>query len=818
MAIIKKPGYQDPKLKKTQAILDKQPGAQFIAQKLPQSVLDAIAARRAQSGQPALQQATQPAAVAQPTTQPTTQPAVQPAVQPAAMTEPQRYKDSEDLSPQPTQTDFASGLDDRGLRQYNTYKELAKMKFPNANPDLIENIAQMQTQPYLDALKPQTKLSAVEKFELSDMGVSEAELSAYERGEVSFSEIMNAAKKYKEDRKLELEKTEEEKIAEAKRLLDIEYAPRYTRAAQSAGVSKSTIGRTMAATGRGVSSINTQKLQEAENIYQEQLAAIDAQKESAMMLREAQIQGATTEELDSLNAQYQRSRQALANAQAMSDQLQMEALQTAQQTGNTAMLDLIEAIAEETNNKNDADFDKNLTEAIGDGFAYGANGERLVNAQGQELTTSQQSFNSKYKRVGTQVDAFSGAILAIYEDKVTGQAYYEPMTELNRGATQPGYQPATSPGPNGFRTDRHRNPLAITTDVARQGGLQEGEDYTQGDPFLGKDKRTYYTANILTSDPMQTMVDVFDKIGFTTQSGGNRFDYLPGPQADANWATLSNEQKLEVVADQYMENEKGSGVLLSDTLPSAPQPTMTEAQPTTVRSTPLTSLRDRKMMEAEIEREIQAVATPKEISAFDKEQGKEDSVSSAVTLGKNIMNNRFIPMLQFFEDNKDAITPLAQPFSEEKREFKGMVNQLIVDLNKLYKLGALAGPDFGILMESVAYPDNKWSFAVPAIDREIAFKRSVLNKMTTFYNIALENALDLEEINTRFKDSQVFKVNRNNLDRWAEALDQLEKNVEYLTAYVDDPARLQKNINKLEQIEIQKLKELEKNNQINNAS
>src|SRR6056300_487666 len=235
MAIIKKPGYQDPKLKKTQAILDKQPGAQFIAQKLPQSVLDAIAARRTQSGQPALQQATQPAAVAQPTTQP----AVQPAVQPAAMTEPQRYKDSEDLSPQPTQTDFASGLDDRGLRQYNTYKELAKMKFPNANPDLIENIAQMQTQPYLDALKPQTKLSAVEKFELSDMGVSEAELSAYERGEVSFSEIMNAAKKYKEDRKLELEKTEEEKIAEAKRLLDIEYAPRYTRAAQSADVSKS---------------------------------------------------------------------------------------------------------------------------------------------------------------------------------------------------------------------------------------------------------------------------------------------------------------------------------------------------------------------------------------------------------------------------------------------------------------------------------------------------------------------------------------------------------------------------------------------------
>jgi hypothetical protein len=396
MAIIKKPGYQDPKLKQTQAILDKQPGAQFIAQKLPQSVLDQIAARRAKLGQPALTQPTQPAAD------------TQPAVQPTAVTQPQRYKDSEDLSPQPTQTDFASGLDDRGLRQYNTYKELAKMKFPNANPDLIENIAQMQTQPYLDALKPKTKLSAVEKFELSDMGVSEAELSAYERGEVSFSDIMKAAKEYKEGRKLELEKTEADKIAEAKRLLDIEYAPRYTRAAESADVSRSTIGRTMAASGRGVSSINRQKLQEAENIYQEQLAAIDAQKQSAMMLREAQIKGATTEELDSLNAQYQRSREALANAQAMSDKLQMEALQTAQQTGNTAMLELIEAIAEDQQNKNNVDFSEELTDRINDGFAYDKQGNRLVDSKGNELTVEEQNLNSQLKYRTTQINPMGG--------------------------------------------------------------------------------------------------------------------------------------------------------------------------------------------------------------------------------------------------------------------------------------------------------------------------------------------------------------------------------------------------------------------------
>jgi len=34
-----------------------------------------------------------------------------------------------------------------------------------------------------------------------------------------------------------------------------------------------------------------------------------------------------------------------------------------------------------------------------------------------------------------------------------------------------------------MRTDRHNNPVAMTTDVAKTLGLVEGVDYTVGDPF-----------------------------------------------------------------------------------------------------------------------------------------------------------------------------------------------------------------------------------------------------------------------------------------------------------------------------------------------
>lgn len=57
------------------------------------------------------------------------------------------------------------------------------------------------------------------------------------------------------------------------------------------------------------------------------------------------------------------------------------------------------------------------------------------------------------------------------------------------------YQWATPPNASVMRTDRHSNPTAFTTDIAKQAGLVEGKDYSVGDAF--GDNGQYNTAKLL---------------------------------------------------------------------------------------------------------------------------------------------------------------------------------------------------------------------------------------------------------------------------------------------------------------------------------
>lgn len=115
-----------------------------------------------------------------------------------------------------------------------------------------------------------------------------------------------------------------------------------------------------------------------------------------------------------------------------------------------------------------------------------------------------------------------------------------------------------TPGSNGMRTDRHNNPAAFTTDIARQAGLVVGVDYIPGDPF--PDNANLRTAKIL-GDPIDTTIKVIDKIGFYTQGGKPRWSYLSAIPQHKNWSKMSREQKKEVIAQMY-EREGGSGSLL----------------------------------------------------------------------------------------------------------------------------------------------------------------------------------------------------------------------------------------------------------------
>ena len=125
----------------------------------------------------------------------------------------------------------------------------------------------------------------------------------------------------------------------------------------------------------------------------------------------------------------------------------------------------------------------------------------------------------------------------------------------------------------GFRTDRHNNPTAFTVDVARQGGLIEGVDFTQGDVFYKKDKNgkdildrsgnktiAGYTANLL-GDPVDDTIAVINKIGFYTASGGHRWTHTQ--MSKEAWDKLSYDQKIKTVRRMY-KNERGSGILFSN--------------------------------------------------------------------------------------------------------------------------------------------------------------------------------------------------------------------------------------------------------------
>ncbi len=104
------------------------------------------------------------------------------------------------------------------------------------------------------------------------------------------------------------------------------------------------------------------------------------------------------------------------------------------------------------------------------------------------------------------------------------------------------------------RADRHRNPTAFTTDLAHQAGLIQGVDYAVGDPFA--DGRLF-TA-VLLSDPIETTLQLIDKVGFYAKSGGQRWIYIALPEFV--WASLCKALKIQVIGFMY-KHEGGVAML-----------------------------------------------------------------------------------------------------------------------------------------------------------------------------------------------------------------------------------------------------------------
>lgn len=101
------------------------------------------------------------------------------------------------------------------------------------------------------------------------------------------------------------------------------------------------------------------------------------------------------------------------------------------------------------------------------------------------------------------------------------------------------------------RTDRHRNPAAIITELAVQAKLVLRTDYEVGEAFQVGAK-VYYTALFL-GDPLQLTLRVIDAVGFFTKGGAPRWAYQDGPLGipTAIWRTFNAAQRKAVVAYLY---------------------------------------------------------------------------------------------------------------------------------------------------------------------------------------------------------------------------------------------------------------------------
>lgn len=99
-----------------------------------------------------------------------------------------------------------------------------------------------------------------------------------------------------------------------------------------------------------------------------------------------------------------------------------------------------------------------------------------------------------------------------------------------------------------YRTDRHSNPVAFTTEVAAQ-ALKLGVDYVAGDPFKVGNK-TYYTAKLL-GDPVKLTIQLIDKIGFRTKNGKGDQRWIHTVMPKFVWDYLSTEIKRGVIGSMY---------------------------------------------------------------------------------------------------------------------------------------------------------------------------------------------------------------------------------------------------------------------------
>ena len=181
---------------------------------------------------------------------------------------------------------------------------------------------------------------------------------------------------------------------------------------------------------------------------------------------------------------------------------------------------------------------QSLKELVDLGNVYARNAQASIDMKNEAAREEARFF-------GLNPDFVTSSSYTETESGDPNDPVYQEYQEYLKATGQTRFNTEGSVSKNAMRTDRHNNPTAFTTDIAKLAGLKEGVDYAVGDPFSGG---KYYTATLL-GDPIDTTIQVIDKIGFQTSSGKPRWDYINIPKSQ--WDNMSYEQKKQTIATMY---------------------------------------------------------------------------------------------------------------------------------------------------------------------------------------------------------------------------------------------------------------------------
>ena len=233
-------------------------------------------------------------------------------------------------------------------------------------------------------------------------------------------------------------------------------------------------------------------------------------------------------------------------------------------TSAEAMNNLLETISNSAEIVSNADLEK--SQALG--YFVDKNWAIMLDSQKRPIQFEGTPWSLDPSAISSYADALKkGIIDEKWLDKLSPN---DKAAVLKHVAVQDGSWVGTwfNPWSGDMRTDRHNNPVAMTTDVAKTLGLVEWVDYTVWDPFNTGKWRVLYTAR-LNGDGLQTTIKALDtaakdpnKKAFYTQWGGQRWTYIG--LSDEEWLSKTPEEKAQVIATMY-KNEGGNGSINAGT-------------------------------------------------------------------------------------------------------------------------------------------------------------------------------------------------------------------------------------------------------------